>query len=448
MDYVVTICIDAAVVVLAAAALLRFGQPGHSHPGVLYLAFHLYTITWRQAAIAFGSPTLFSHSFWGASAEPVTDAEIMRAVMVADAALAVMTLGWIWARRSLAKRPTTRTERWARPIRQGPVWAVAAVAIPVGVVALALFARLPGRGAPTAIAGLGEWSTSSYFLIIQSWAGLGIVALIYLHGFKPALSAAALAYIALMAIQGFHRYRAIIPVILLVQLYLDRNGRRWPTKTVLALLVGVGLAFFPLKVIGGMVVSGATWDEVVDAGTKELQGAVAGDAPDQLFLDQLASTISLVDANGVFYWGEPYAAILTLPVPRQWWPEKPSIADYIKDFSRPWRPMHENGMITTLIGELYANFSFAGVILASFLVAYALARMYFSSQRYGYWSVARFTYLMVACNLVQVYRDGLVSLPMFAVVNMLPLAAIVLLHVARGTRPTMGRAEPLHARLR
>jgi hypothetical protein len=35
---------------------------------------------------------------------------------------------------------------------------------------------------------------------------------------------------------------------------------------------------------------------------------------------------------------------------------------------------------------------------------------------------------MIACNFIQVYRDGLMSLFVFTVINMMPLTVIVILH--------------------
>ncbi len=40
----------------------------------------------------------------------------------------------------------------------------------------------------------------------------------------------------------------------------------------------------------------------------------------------------------------------------------------------------------------------------------------------------RLAYLLIACNLIQVYRDGLTSIVVFTWVNMMPLMVIVALH--------------------
>ena len=91
--------------------------------------------------------------------------------------------------------------------------------------------------------------------------------------------------------------------------------------------------------------------------------------------------------------------------------------------------MFEMGMIVTYLGESYANFGLLGIIVVPYLVAYGLARAHFRAYRGNYFSVARFAYLLIACNLIQVYRDGLVSIVVFTCVNMMPLALIVLLHL-------------------
>jgi hypothetical protein len=138
-----------------------------------------------------------------------------------------------------------------------------------------------------------------------------------------------------------------------------------------------------------------------------------------------------MDENGKLYYGSTYLNLLTLPIPRQWWPDKPSLADYLQDISRPSRPMGEMGMIVTYLGESYVNFGFLGILIVPYLVAYWLARAHFRAYTSSYYSVARFAYLLLACNLIQVYRDGLVSIVVFTCVNMMPLTFILILHFIR-----------------
>lgn len=177
-----------------------------------------------------------------------------------------------------------------------------------------------------------------------------------------------------------------------------------------------------------MAQEGEAVTQIVDTSRESINNALVAEAPDQTFLDLFACTLTLTDENEKFYYGSTYLNLLTLPIPRQWWPDKPTLGDYLKDISRPWRPMAEMGMIVTYLGESYINFGFLGIIIIPYLVAYWLARAHFRAYRNNYFSVARFAYLLVACNLIQIYRDGIVSLVVFTCVNMMPLMLIVVLH--------------------
>jgi oligosaccharide repeat unit polymerase len=187
-----------------------------------------------------------------------------------------------------------------------------------------------------------------------------------------------------------------------------------------------------------MTQEGATFGEISQSSSALIKDAMSGQAADQEVLDQLASSLTLIDQAGRFYYGTTYLVLMTSPIPRQWWPDKPGLADYQKDFSTPSRPMGEMGMIMTFIGEFYLNFGYVGIVVMSYLTAYWLARAYFRAYRSDYSSVARFAYLLIACNLIQVYRDGLMSVVVYTTVNMMPLTIIVLLHLVLPVK----RAEP------
>jgi hypothetical protein len=96
--------------------------------------------------------------------------------------------------------------------------------------------------------------------------------------------------------------------------------------------------------------------------------------------------------------------------------------------------MQETGMVATFIGELYAQLGYVSLILGAFLFAYLMGRAYHSSALRPYYSIERFYFLLVACNLVQVYRDGLVSLFVFIVVNMSPLFLVIIIHLIGSVR--------------
>jgi hypothetical protein len=157
--------------------------------------------------------------------------------------------------------------------------------------------------------------------------------------------------------------------------------------------------------------------------------AFRGDHPDEMILDEFASSLTLADQYGKSYWGGTYVGLLTVAIPRQWWPEKPGLADFEKDISTASRAMAANGMVVTIVGEFYLNFSYVGVVVLCFVIVYVSGTCFHAAYRCGYFTLPRFTYLLIACNLIQVFRDGLISLFVFPIINMMPLAAMVVLHL-------------------
>jgi hypothetical protein len=123
------------------------------------------------------------------------------------------------------------------------------------------------------------------------------------------------------------------------------------------------------------------------------------------------------------------------------WPGKPGLADFQKEISTLERPMAANGMVMTMLGEFYLNFSYVGVALMSFAVAYFSGMWFHSAYRSDYYTLRRFLYLLVACNLIQIFRDGLISLFVFTLINMMPLSVIAVVHLFY--RPSEPFREPI-----
>lgn len=429
IDIPVALLIDMVTVTGCIVLLMRYGRLSHSHPGTIYLFFHLYTFTFRLLGLLFGAETLFSQ--YQGFFEAITPGEIVRAALIGDLALAVMTVAWIRASsddlKKIRRSPEVAVEGEPN-LSLRYIWIVVAIAFPLGIVGLLTFANVPGLPAIREALEPGEWQTSSYFFIVQVWAGLALLALIYWYGFRWWLLLPISLYLLIMAYQGYHRFRVLIPLLLLMQIFLDRRKLKWPPLYLAAALGALLLIFFPLKGIGQMAQEGESVNDIVVMSTDRINQALAAKASDQQFLDQFACTLALMDDAGHYYYGSTYLALVTLPVPRQWWPDKPGLADYLHEISKPWRPMAEMGMIVTFLGESYVNFGYAGIVIIPVLLAYFLGRVYFRAYRRNYFSISRLAYLLIACNLIQVYRDGLVSIVIFTWVNMMPLMILILLH--------------------
>jgi hypothetical protein len=430
------VLLDLSLWLLCTAALLAFARPSLTHPAMTYLAFHGWFITGRAIAILNGATTLFS---WR-GATPVSVNEVCRAVLLADLALVTMTCAWVLAAHRTAQPETERRLLNSRMLNVGIIHAVSAVAIPLGCAAMLLWSAIPGLPSHQMA---GAWAESNWVVTAQTWAGLSLLALIYWYGFKSGFVIPLAAYFALVIYQGGFRFRLLIPLILLMQIYFDRRRRRWPTLTGLVVLLSCGLLFFPLKRIGQQLQAGEGWHEIWQSSLLEVGDAFRGDHPDEMILDEFASSLTLADQYGKSYWGGTYVGLLTVAIPRQWWPEKPGLADFEKDISTASRAMAANGMVVTMVGEFYLNFSYVGVVVLCFVIAYVSGICFHAAYRCGYFTLSRFTYLLIACNLIQVFRDGLISLFVFPIINMMPLAAMVFLHLLQPATKESHSCKPI-----
>jgi hypothetical protein len=421
-EYGQALLIDAVTVLSCVALLFRYGDLRLSHPGTPYIVFHVHTVTARLAGLFNGAAALYTNS--PGEFEPVMPDEILRAAMYADIAFWTVTLVWLFVKTSPRDEPTDRA-MMLEPRLFRPILLITFI---LGLIGLRVAAKLPGVDLYE-IDASSPWSTSSYLIILPSWYGLAVIGHIYYYGFKRWTVFLLSIYLFLMAIQGGMRFRFIIGLLLAVQIWVEHRNQRWPSRTLLLGLVAAGLLFFPMKDLGQILQSGGSAADVSAAVSDSATDVSEGSASDQLFLDEFASGLTLLDLQGKKYWGSVYLPLLTLPIPRALWPDKPVLAGFLADISSRTRPMSTSGMIVTYLGESYANFGVAGVFLVPPLLAWLLALFYRSAYRAPRNSVLRFSYVLLAVNLIQVYRDGLVSIVVFTFVNMMPLMFIVLAHM-------------------
>ena len=261
--------------------------------------------------------------------------------------------------------------------------------------------------------------------ITQTWAGLCLIALVYLYGFKVILVLPLSLYLFIQMLQGYHRLRFVIPVILLCMMFLDRRDKKWPSLRIVVILAIAALLFSPMKEMGKMYQAGVPLGQVFQhAITNPGQGL-----SQHAFLDQYAGALTLIDQRGKWFLGREWAYVAGLMwIPRPLWPGKPHMAGFIGEISTPSRPMSEIGMIVTFLGDAYAHFRYLGVAVVPFIVAYMSGLLYFRAYRNGYGTAAHFFYLVIACNMIHLYRDGTFYIITWVAVYMMPLFLIALLH--------------------
>ena len=416
--------IDLTVVSACAFALLLWGNVRLSHPGVLYVVFHVAVFSLRAIAVSKGAVTYFD----------ATEAECAKALAMADVALVCATLGWlVAARRSETATPPQPVE--ARELRMQVIIPVALIAFPYGVYSMLKFTNLPGS-IPS-----DSFATNTYETFSVTWPGLVLTILIYRLGFRVWLLTPMAVYLVIMSLQGQSRFRVVLPLILLTLIYLDRKKRRWPRLPVTAALIAAFLLFFPLKTIGHDLQAGIPPGKIAARVGDSFFTPFRGDSEGQAILDQLALSVSLADQRQRVFWGRPYLNVLVLPVPRRIWPEKPGLAEHIKELQTRSQRIGTSGAVTTMVGDFYLNFRWFGVVFLSFFLAYLSGRLFTHAYRRPYSSVARFMWLVIAASSIQIARDGLISIPVFLLIQGFPYSFIAVVHLLGPQRRELDDTE-------
>jgi len=416
------IIVDCATLMICAALLLRHGRLSAMHPATTYLFFHVYVVTLRLAALALGAETL--PVFRGA----VTLQEIARASVVADLALLFMTAAWI----RVARKDWDRNGPLPGPDAALPsdlnnryfVY-VAIVTFVIGVFGLTNF----GYSVDNPNVQLGAWTTSNYLLVTVTWSYLAVLLLIYIYGFKPLLLALALISLGLMIFNS-DRFVLVMSTLYMCYIYLSRRKQTWFRPWMLIMLLSVAVIWIPLKIIARDIRNQQSAQTIISNALDYYNTDVIQEGGgDTQFLDMAASVMTLVDEYGQLFYGRAWLPIATVPIPRQLWPDKPRLSDYLWQISTPDRPMAAIGMVPTLFGDGYVNFGYIGTMVVPYIVAYAYGWGYFKAFRRSHYSLARFTYIVFACSLIQVFRDGVMSIVLFSFIAMMPMAFVILLHL-------------------
>ena len=447
--------LDIASFLLCVIMLVRTKELTFFHPATLYLIFHGAVITTRLLALNAGAPTLFDEArFLRSGFMPVTYDEIARATIYADIALFMSTIAFIVAgmvhkNRQLGSKQPQKSQ-FDTPINKGLFLNIMYVAFVIGVFGIIFVGYLPGTDTRLidSIA-VSEWRDSSWIFITQSWMGVALIGMIYIHGFRRGLVILMILFLGIQLYQGFHRFRFVLPLILLLYIYLKHRGYLWPPRWAISLAIVLAVLFLPAKTIGRMMQAGYPINVIAEETISYIVNLPTKSTSDLVFLDQFAMGLTLIDENGQFYYGTTYLPLLTLPIPRQIWPDKPELAFFMSDISTASRPLSRLGTIVTYLGESYANFGFLGIIFVPYIFSYLIGRLYFTLKDKPIESVSMLLYLMILTTLLQVYRDGLISLVMFTLVNFMPLSVAIGLHFIRwkpyATQPAgvgAAKAEP------
>ena len=424
------------VIVVATVIFLMFRRMSFWHPLTVYLFFHLYSFTYRATKLATGSASPLYTGI--ANAEVITPDEINRALLWADVGLVMFALAAWFAHGQFdakAERPTVR-----RVLNPNIAKTLGVLCLPVG---LYFFYALKGSFLELEAGG----ASTGYLQSVALWP-IGIIGLlVFTFGFRWYLVMIGGLLLVSVALQGYHRFMLILPLLFFTATYLQSRRLRWPTWPILVLAIVAGLIFPRLKYIGASVQGGDYAGAITLV--SESFGFSSRDsevAPGEDFLDQYAGALTLADYNDRKFRGSTYLAIVTLPIPRAWWPSKPGLADHLQEISTSGRRYAVEGRIITYLGESYLNFGYAGLFLIPAFMGYVLTAYCLHAATGPMQRLSRYVYLVIFMALIQTFRDGLLSIFVFTVVHNMPMLFAVICHMIPGfAKKSLDRpaADPL-----
>jgi hypothetical protein len=407
--------------VVALVIVLMFRRMAFWHPLTGYLLFHLYSFTYRLFQIVGGSPLMYTGQ---ANAEAITPDEIIRAMLWADVALILFVAASWWAHLVFEAKSDQPVER--RVLNPNIAKAIGLLCLPLGAY---FFYMVKTTGFVASI----DSASAGYVQAMSMWP-IGVLGLlIFAFGFRWHLLALTAFFLGAVAFQGYHRFMLILPLLYFAALYLQAHRRRWPGVVMVVAALFIGLVFPRLKSIGASIQYGDYQNAITmvqeSFGKSKSEYEVASTED---FLDQFAGGLSLIDSNERKFWGSTYLAIITLPVPRAWWPNKPGLADHLQEISTSGRQYNIEGRIITYLGESYLNFGYAGLILIPALMGYILTVLCLHATAGPMQRLGRYIYLVFFMALVQTFRDGVLSIFVFTFVHNMPMLFTWILHSVPG----------------
>jgi hypothetical protein len=409
------------VFVVLAVVVLMFRRMAFWHPLTAYLLFHLYSFTYRLFQILSGAPLMYTGQ---ANAEAITVEEINRALLWADFALAVFAFASFWAHLRFdakAEQPVVR-----RVMNPNIARTIGLLCLPIGAYFL--------YGIKSATLDLSVSSASAGYVQVMAMWPMGVLGLlVFAFGFRWYLVALIAFFLGVVALQGYHRFMLILPLLYFAAYYLQTVRRRWPTFPIIIGAILVALVFPRLKYIGQAVQYGDTQEAFAQLGQSFTFNSKDKEiSTSEEFLDQYAGSLTLADFNDRKFWGSTYLAIITLPIPRAWWPNKPGLADHVQEISTSGRRYDVEGRITTYLGESYLNFGYAGFFFIPALMGYVFTAYFLQSATGPMQRLSRYVYLVIFMALVQTFRDGLLSIFVFTIVHNMPMLFAVIGHMIPG----------------
>lgn len=406
---------DLIIVVFLIMYLIRNNQLDLQNSSFLYLIIHLFFVTFKGFQIFILDSKITSNSFYDSF---IKLEDISYAIAMADISLIGFFIGFNFLKKSFVKRGKKLKSKFVVIVeeRQRLMKFYLSIVVVFGFLGLLLYSFIPGIKNE-------EIEATPISIILSSLGIISSVILLYEYGFKVKFLFFFGLMVFIYSIQGSYRYRVILPLLFVALYYIKINNLKLlPKKFALLSFIFILLSF-PLKEIGQVVQSGGNVD-IIEITSHSFDEFLSGNSSDLQFIEQSAAMISNIDSKEIVFYGRTYVPILLFWIPRDFWPDKPRLNDWQYEISTSGRNFGEMGQISLISGESYANFRIFGVFFIPFFIGRFYSYLYYSYSDLPHKHKGFLLLLIFNMILFQTWRDGLISLFLFPLLNYLPLLVL------------------------
>jgi hypothetical protein len=390
------------------------------NPSFLFLIFHFFFVSVRAFQILILDAKIIANYWYS---EYITLDEIGNALVVSDLTLIGFILGFNLLKNKFVKKGRRKAFKFKDYKENSPkkINAFITIATFLGIFGTLSFALLPGQTEDA-----GETEVTIFITLLTNLGVISALLLIYERGFKKIYLIYLFIVLAIFSIQGYHRYRVVLPLLFLMGYYLKLNNLKLPPVKYIFIGFIVFVFSFPLKQIGKSIQQKEQID-LVEVGLNSFNDIVEGESSDLSFLEQSAAMIGSIEKKQKVFYGETYVPILFFWVPRVFWSSKPKLNQWQYEISSTGRDYGAFGQISLLSGESYANFRYLGAFFIPFFVGRIYSKVYYLYKDINIKHKGSLLLLLLNMILFQIWRDGVISLIIFPIVNYLPIVLLILI---------------------
>jgi hypothetical protein len=419
MDLKLALIVDVLLLISSFWCILRVSGWNIFNPCIWWVALHAYTVTFRLVTLNLGLETL-----WVIGIRSNT--ELVNAAIASDLSLmAVVAAAIFAAHRNAVNIPTSQQGRGPTELDPRIGQIIIFLCLTIGTYALIKFgyaaSAARARGIDVSSIDIGRLQQSSYPIAIAGFAVQGALILVALRGFTRWRVLLLFVLLALTSIQ-VARTAFVLGALFAFLIYQTRiHKTNLSFKWAIGFLL-LGIAWFVYKPVRNAIDKRQDLSQIIASGQNYVHDTMnqGGSADTQLF-DMQGTYMAAADEAGRRFYGSTILPLLYLPIPRFLWPDKPRINEYAVDISSPLRPLVQSGMTPLLSGESYVNFGWLGCAFIPFLYLLGMQIGWQRTRAHNITSAPRMIFLVLLVSMIQVFRDGLISLFIYPIVYYLPL---------------------------